>query len=116
MNGRSVSGRRACELSKLGVGRTFQQLSVFPRMSVLDNIILAGQEHRGGLLSRLLGAPDAGLTTEANQLIEFFRLTHLTNEWRALCPTGNRSWSTRRWPPWRDQASFFWTNRPAGRT
>ena len=55
VNGKSVSGRRACDLSKLGVGRTFQQLSVFPQMSVLDNIILAGQEHRGSLLSRLFG-------------------------------------------------------------
>jgi branched-chain amino acid transport system ATP-binding protein len=80
VNGRPVSGHRACELNKLGVGRTFQQLSVFPQMSVLDNVILAGQEHRGSLLSRLFGAPDAGLTAEADQLIEFFRLTHLRNE------------------------------------
>ena len=77
VNGRSVAGRRACELNRLGVGRTFQQLSVFPQMTVIDNIILAGQEHRGTLLSRLLGAPDAGLTAEAEQLIAFFRLTHL---------------------------------------
>jgi len=80
VNGRSVAGRRACELNRLGVGRTFQQLSVFPEMTVLDNIILAGQEHRGTLLSRLVGAPDAGLTTEADQLIAFFRLTHLRDE------------------------------------
>jgi branched-chain amino acid transport system ATP-binding protein len=80
VNGRSVSGARACELSKLGVGRTFQQLSVFPQMSVLDNIILAGQEHRGGLLSRLFGPPDAGLTEEADKLIAFFRLTYLRDQ------------------------------------
>jgi branched-chain amino acid transport system ATP-binding protein len=80
VNGRSVSGRRACDLNKLGVGRTFQQLSVFPRMSVLDNIILAGQEHHGTLLGRLFGAPDAGLTAEADRLIEFFRLTHLRDQ------------------------------------
>jgi branched-chain amino acid transport system ATP-binding protein len=80
VNGRSVSGARACELSKLGVGRTFQQLSVFPQMSVLDNIILAGQEHRGGLLSRLIGPPDAGLTKEADRLIAFFRLAHLRDQ------------------------------------
>ena len=80
VNGKSVSGRRACDLNKLGVGRTFQQLSVCPQMSVLDNIILAGQEHRGGLLSRLIGPPDAGLTGEADRLIEFFHLTHLRDE------------------------------------
>jgi branched-chain amino acid transport system ATP-binding protein len=77
VNGRNVSGLRASELNKLGVGRTFQQLSVFPQMTVLDNVILAGQEHQGTMLSRLFGSSDAGLTQAADQLIDFFRLTHL---------------------------------------
>jgi len=77
VNGRDVSGKRPSELNKLGVGRTFQQLSVFPQMTVFDNIILAGQEHRGTMLSRLLGPPDAGLASEAEQMISFFRLHHL---------------------------------------
>jgi branched-chain amino acid transport system ATP-binding protein len=80
VNGRSVSGKRACELNKLGVARTFQQLQVFPGMTVLENIILAGQEHQGTMLSRLFGAPDAGLTEEADRLIAFFRLSHLRDE------------------------------------
>lgn len=77
VNGVDVSGLRASKMSKLGVGRTFQQLSVFPKMSVLDNIILAGQEHQGTMLSRLFGRPDAGLTEAADRLIGFFRLEHL---------------------------------------
>lgn len=80
VNGCDVSGLRASDLNRLGVGRTFQQLSVFPKMSVLDNIILAGQEHQGSLLSRLFGAPDAGLTEEAERLIAFFRLGHLRDD------------------------------------
>jgi branched-chain amino acid transport system ATP-binding protein len=80
VNGHAVAGMRACDLNKLGVGRTFQQLSVFPEMTVLDNIILAGQEHHGTMLSRLFGEPDAGLTDEADQLISFFRLSHLRDE------------------------------------
>ena len=80
IKGRHVEGMRACNLNKLGVGRTFQQLSVFPEMTVLDNIILAGQEHRGTLLSRLFGPPDAGLTPDAERLIAFFRLSHLRDE------------------------------------
>jgi branched-chain amino acid transport system ATP-binding protein len=77
VNGASVSGKRACDLNKLGIGRTFQQLSVFPKMSVIDNIILAGQEHQGSMLSRLFGPSDAGLTAEAERMIDFFRLGHL---------------------------------------
>ena len=77
VNGRKVSGMRASDLNKLGVGRTFQQLSVFPKMSVFDNIVLAGQEHRGTMLSRLFGPSDAGLTADAERMISFFRLNHL---------------------------------------
>lgn len=77
VNGRSVSGMRASALNKLGVGRTFQQLSVFPKMSVMDNIILAGQQHHGTMLARLFGPSDAGLSAAAERLISFFRLTHL---------------------------------------
>ncbi len=77
---KSVAGKSAHELNRLGVGRTFQQLSVFPQMTVIDNIIMSGQEHQGTMLSRLFGASDAGLTDEAEQLMAFFRLDHLRDE------------------------------------
>jgi branched-chain amino acid transport system ATP-binding protein len=80
VNGQDVAGLSAARLNLLGIGRTFQQLSVFPNMSVLDNIILAGQEHHSTMLHRLFGPPDAGLTAEAEQLIAFFRLDHLRDE------------------------------------
>lgn len=80
VGGQNVAGKRPSDLNRLGVGRTFQMLQVFPDMSVLDNIILAGQEHKGSMLSRLFGRPDAGLTEEAKTMIEFFRLTHQTHE------------------------------------
>ena len=80
VKGESVCGLRPCDLSRRGVGRTFQQLSVFPQLSVLDNIIFAGQEHHGTLLTRLFARSDAGLTAEADRLIAFFRLTHLRDE------------------------------------
>jgi len=80
LKGERLSGLRPCDLSRRGVGRTFQQLSVFPQLSVLDNVIFAGQEHRGTLLTRLFGRPDAGLTAAADEMIAFFRLTHLRDE------------------------------------
>lgn len=81
VSGESVLGTRPCDLNKrFGVARTFQMLQVFPQMSVLENIILAGQEHQGTMFGRLVGAPDAGLTSSAVKLIEFFRLGHLRDE------------------------------------
>lgn len=80
VNGHDIAGKRPCDLNKLGIGRTFQMLQVFPNMPVLDNIIAAAQEHQGTLLSRLFGNADAGLTEEALRMIEFFGLTHLCDE------------------------------------
>ena len=75
-----VTGLRPSELNRLGVSRTFQLLQVFPKLSVRENLILAGQEHQGNMLSRLLGPSDAGLTGAADQMIGFFKLDHLAGE------------------------------------
>jgi branched-chain amino acid transport system ATP-binding protein len=80
VDGQLVTGLRPCDLNRLGVSRTFQLLQVFPQLSVRDNLILAGQEHKGSMGTRLFGARDAGLTDDANRMIEFFRLSHVADE------------------------------------
>jgi branched-chain amino acid transport system ATP-binding protein len=77
VDGMRTTGMRPCDLNRLGVSRTFQLLQVFPQLSVRDNLILAGQEHQGSMFSRLFGRADAGLGEAADQMIEFFRLSHL---------------------------------------
>jgi branched-chain amino acid transport system ATP-binding protein len=74
LDGRAVTGIRPCDLNRLGVSRTFQLLQVFPELTVRENLILAAQEHQGTMLTRLFGARDAGLTGDADRMIEFFRL------------------------------------------
>jgi branched-chain amino acid transport system ATP-binding protein len=80
LDGRAVTGMRPCDLNRLGVSRTFQLLQVFPELTVRENLILAGQEHKGTMLTRLFGARDAGLTGAAERMIAFFRLGHLADE------------------------------------
>jgi branched-chain amino acid transport system ATP-binding protein len=80
IDGRAITGKRPCQLNRLGVGRTFQILQVFPQLTVRENLILAGQEHRGSMWSRLVGRRDAGLGAAADRMIEFFRLTQLAQE------------------------------------
>jgi branched-chain amino acid transport system ATP-binding protein len=80
LDGRPVTGMRACDLNRLGVSRTFQLLQVFPQLTVRENLILAGQEHKGTMLSRLIGPRDAGLSAPAERMLDFFRLGHLAEE------------------------------------
>ncbi len=79
LDGQDVTGLTPEEMNKRGVSRTFQLLQVFPELSVRENLILAGQEHKGTMLSRLFGPRDAGLTAEADRMIGFFRLGHLAD-------------------------------------
>jgi branched-chain amino acid transport system ATP-binding protein len=76
---RDVTGMRPCELNRLGVSRTFQLLQIFPQLTVRANLILAGQEHQGSMLSRLVGRPDAGLSAAAERMLGFFRLEQLAD-------------------------------------
>jgi branched-chain amino acid transport system ATP-binding protein len=80
IDSKRTTGMRPCDLNRLGVSRTFQLLQVFPRLSVRDNLILAGQEHQGTMYSRLIGRADAGLGGAADRMIEFFQLSHVAAE------------------------------------
>jgi branched-chain amino acid transport system ATP-binding protein len=79
LDGQDVTGLTPEEMNRRGVSRTFQLLQVFPELSVRENLILAGQEHKGTMISRLFGARDAGLTVDANRMIGFFKLGHLAD-------------------------------------
>ena len=85
--GEDITGMSPLELSRRGVGRTFQTLQVFGKLSVRDNLIVAAQEFKGSLPGRLLAAPDAGLGKHADEMIEMFRLKHV-----AHLPAGSLSY------------------------
>lgn len=88
--GQDVTGLSPLRLNRLGIGRTFQMLQVFPQMTVRDNLIAAAQEHRGSMLGRLLAEPDAGLGEAADEMLEFFRLSHLARQPAGACSFGQQ--------------------------
>lgn len=90
VDGQVTTGMRPCDINRLGVSRTFQLLQVFPQLSVRDNLILAGQEHQGTMFTRLIGRADAGLGAAADQMIEFFRLSHLATEMAGMLSYGQQ--------------------------
>jgi branched-chain amino acid transport system ATP-binding protein len=65
--GEDITGMSPLELSRRGVGRTFQTLQVFGKLSVRDNLIVAAQEFKGTMPRRLVAAPDAGLGQHATR-------------------------------------------------
>jgi len=85
--GEDITGMSPLKLSRRGIGRTFQTLQVFGKLSLRDNLIAAAQEFRGTLPGRLLAPPDAGLGRQADEMIELFRLKHV-----AHLPAGSLSY------------------------
>jgi branched-chain amino acid transport system ATP-binding protein len=80
LNGQDVTTLGPLELNRLGVGRTFQTLQVFGKMTVRDNLIVAAQEHQGTLLSRMFAPGDSGLGDKADALIEQFHISHVADK------------------------------------
>jgi len=85
--GEDITGCSPLDLSRRGVGRTFQSLQVFGKLSVRDNLIAAAQELKGTLRKRLFMAPDAGLGERADEMMGLFRLSAV-----AHLPAGSLSY------------------------
>ena len=79
LNGHDITGKRPLQLNQLGVGRTFQTLQVFGKMTVRDNLLVAAQEHAGSMWSRMFAPGDSGLGAKADALIEQFRIGHVAH-------------------------------------
>lgn len=80
LNGQDVTRLGPLALNRLGVGRTFQTLQVFGKMTVRDNLIVAAQEHRGHMFSRMFAPPDSGLGPKADALIDQFHIRHVAQK------------------------------------
>jgi len=80
LRGQDVSGLSALALNHRGVGRTFQTLQVFGKMTVRENLIVAAQEHKGTLFSRIFAPSDSGLGDKADALIQKFHIAHVADK------------------------------------
>jgi len=80
LNGENVTELGPLELNRKGVGRTFQTLQVFGKMTVRDNLIVAAQEHSGSMFSRMFAPSDSGLGAKADALIDQFHIRHVADK------------------------------------
>ena len=80
LKSQDITGLSPMQLNQRGVGRTFQTLQVFGKMSVRDNLIVAAQEHQGSMWSRMFAPGDSGLGAKADALIDQFRIRHVADK------------------------------------
>ena len=78
--GKDITGLQGDRVSRIGIGRTFQLIQLFQDMTVLENMLLSVQEHRGNLFSRLFQRDDAGDRERALEILEFLNIIHLKDE------------------------------------
>lgn len=62
-------------------GIVFQQYSVFPHLTVLQNVIIAREFERSPLLGKLFGSKKRLVIEEAKQLLESVGLSHAINRY-----------------------------------
>ena len=80
LKGEDVTQLGPLALNRRGVGRTFQTLQVFGKMTVRDNLIVAAQEHQGSMWSRMFAPSDSGLGAKADALIDQFHIRHVAHK------------------------------------
>ncbi|HEY9354279.1 MAG TPA: ABC transporter ATP-binding protein [Nocardioides sp.] len=73
--GRDVTGHAPHRIARAGLGRSFQLCRIFPRMTVLDNV-LAGVRSKG-LVHRLRGAHNPDDIARARDLLARVGIEHL---------------------------------------
>ncbi|HXD34779.1 MAG TPA: ABC transporter ATP-binding protein [Pyrinomonadaceae bacterium] len=95
-NEQRIDGLKSYEISRRGVSRTFQNIRLFPSMSVIENVMTACHRHaRQNLLDCVLRLPrfhrDEREHREfALELLEIFDLARFQNEGGTSLPYGNQ--------------------------
>ena len=95
--GRDVTGVAAHRIARLGIGRTFQLVSVFPRLSAIENLLTFLQQHQEeSVLARLVRARrvrryEAVAVERARSLLDSVGLAA-----RADAPAGSLSYGQRK--------------------
>lgn len=96
LNGVSIEGRKAREIARLGVSRTFQNVEVFGRMTVLENVMVGRHiQSRAGIIStglRLVGMrrEERQIRESAMQHLAFVGLENRATELAGNLPLGEQ--------------------------
>jgi ABC-type branched-subunit amino acid transport system ATPase component len=73
--GQDITGKAPHKIARAGIGRSFQLCRVFPRMTVLDNLLVAVRA--GGLKAQLTSARDRAEIARARGWLQRMGIDHL---------------------------------------
>jgi branched-chain amino acid transport system ATP-binding protein len=94
--GASIGGRKPYEITGLGIARTFQNIRLFPDLSVLENVMTARHlRSRQTLADAILGTSrhheeEREIRTRSMALLEIFDLQHVAGETATSLPYGSQ--------------------------
>ncbi len=83
LNGKRIDGHPAYDVTRAGLGRTFQITRALGRMTVLENMMVPGLAHRPG-------ANRSALEERAREILALLTIEHLTNEYSRALSGGQR--------------------------
>jgi branched-chain amino acid transport system ATP-binding protein len=94
-DGRRLNGVRTHRIARMGMVRSFQLTRALSKLTVLENMLLAGQGQRGeNALIALLTIPwrdqEAGLVERADALLVRFKLEHMRDQRAGTLSGGQR--------------------------
>ena len=96
IGGTRVNGLKPYQISRLGVSRTFQNIRLFPSMTVLENVVTACHRHaKQNLIDAVFRLPryfkDEKIHRDfAMELLEIFELDRYKDEGGTSLPYGNQ--------------------------
>jgi branched-chain amino acid transport system ATP-binding protein len=95
-NGISLPGHQPHQITPLGIARTFQNIRLFPSLSVFDNVRTAMRMHLAGgmgkalLRGRAWREEEATIDTNVMDLLEIFDLGKVRHEMATSLPYGDQ--------------------------
>ena len=94
--GDRISGLVAHEITRLGIARTFQNIRLFPNLTVLDNVRIAYHPHAGYSLAESVfrtgrfTVRERELTDQALEFLSIFKLDGIADEIAKNLPYGEQ--------------------------
>ena len=94
--GEPLVGLEPFEITQMGIGRTFQNIRLFPNLTVLDNVLIAYHPHAGyGLFDGILrtsrfGSKEREMVDRAREFLAIFGLERIQDQMARNLPYGEQ--------------------------